>query len=63
MPIKTEISVELMEAAANLYRKARGVINVTNADNYGQKIDDLQIAVYLYEESIQSEIVRLHNEL
>jgi len=60
---KTEISVELMEAAARLYRKARAVLKVNDASLYGPRLDDMEIAVYLYEEAIQSEIVRLHNEL
>ncbi len=51
-----------MHAAALLYRKARAVINVTNADNYGEKLDDLENAVYQYEESLQWEIVRMHED-
>jgi len=58
--MKTEISVAHMHAAARLYRKARAVINVTNADDYGEKLDDLEGAVYLYEESLQWEVVELH---
>ncbi len=60
---QTTISVEHMHAAAMLYRKARAVIDVTNADNYGSKLDDLEGAVYLYEESLQWETVRMHKEV
>ncbi len=59
---QTTISVKHMHAAALLYRKARAVINVTNADNYGEKLDDLENAVYQYEESLQWEIVRMHED-
>jgi len=58
----TKIGIEHMHAAARLYRKARAVINVTNADLYGQKLDELEIAVHLYEESLQWEIVRQHHD-
>ena len=62
--MKTEISVEHMHAAALLYRKARAVINVPKyARGYEKKLDDLKNAIYQYEESIQSEVVRLHKEL
>jgi len=61
--MKTEISAAHMHAAALLYRKARAVIDVTNADDYGVKLDDLENAVYQYEESLQWETVRLHNDL
>ena len=60
---QTEISVEHMHAAAMLYRKAKAVINVINADDYGPKLDDLEGAIYLYEESLQWETVRMHKEV
>jgi len=59
---QVKIRVEHMHAAALLYRKARAVINVTNADYYGEKLDDLENAVYQYEESLQWEIVQQHYE-
>jgi len=60
--MKTEISQEHMEAAARLYRKVKAVLSVNDASLYGPRLDDLEIAVYLYEESLQSEIVELHND-
>ena len=51
--MKTEISVELMDATARLYRKARAVLKVKDASLYGPRLDDLETAVYLYEEALQ----------
>jgi len=54
------ISTKHMEAAARLYRKAKAVLKVNDASLYGPRLDDLEIAVYLYEESLQWEVVELH---
>ena len=59
----TNISSKHMEATARLYRMAKAVLKVNDASLYGPRLDDLEIAVYLYEEALQWEIVRLHDEL
>ena len=59
---QVKIRVEHMHAAALLYRKARAVINLSNEDNVYEKLQDLENAVYRYEESLQWEIVQQHYE-
>lgn len=59
---QVQIRVEHMHAAALLYRKARAVINLSNEDNVYEKLQDLENAVYQYEESLQWEIVQQHYE-
>jgi hypothetical protein len=59
---QVQIRVEHMHAAALLYRKARDVINLSNEDNVYEKLQDLENAVYQYEESLQWEIVQQHYE-
>ena len=60
---QTTISVKHMQAAAMLYRKARAVLFSNTEDQRKVALDDLEGAVYIYEESLQWEMVRMHKKV
>ena len=55
-------SSEIYPANFIVQGPATVTMNTTNADHYGEKLEDLEAAVYLYEESLQWETVRMHEE-
>jgi hypothetical protein len=59
---QTTISVEHMHTAAMLYRRARAVLYSNTEEERKTALDDLENAVYQYEESLQWETVKMHTD-